>query len=40
VRRTHADGPVRFIHVEVYEDNDPQMGVNRWMQEWKLPSER
>ncbi len=30
---------VRFIHVEVYEDNDPAKGVNRWMREWNLPSE-
>jgi hypothetical protein len=39
VRRQFADRPVRFIHVEVYRDNDPQQGVNRWMKEWKLPSE-
>ena len=37
-RRFEGDG-VRFIHVEVYTDNDPQKGVNRWMKEWKLPSE-
>jgi hypothetical protein len=30
---------VRAIHVEVYEDNDPDKGVNRWMEEWKLPTE-
>ena len=30
---------VRFIHVEVYEDNDPAKGYNRWMKEWKLPTE-
>jgi hypothetical protein len=30
---------VRFIHVEVYRDNDPAKGVNRWMREWDLPSE-
>jgi len=39
VRRDHADSEVRFIHVEVYEDNDPAKGVNRWMKEWKLPTE-
>jgi hypothetical protein len=39
VRRAHANDPVRFIHVEVYEDNDPAKDVNRWMKEWKLPSE-
>ena len=30
---------VRFIHVEVYEDNDPAKGYNQWMQEWKLQTE-
>jgi len=30
---------VRFIHAEVYEDNDPAKGFNRWMQEWNLPTE-
>ena len=33
------DSPVRFIHVEVYEDNDPANGYNRWMQEWGLTTE-
>jgi hypothetical protein len=39
VRRSHADSAVRFIHVEIYEDNDPAKGENRWVREWKLPSE-
>jgi hypothetical protein len=39
VRRRHAGSGIRFIHVEVYEDNDPAKGVNRWVKEWKLPSE-
>jgi hypothetical protein len=30
---------VRFIHVEIYEDNDPQKGENRWVRQWRLPSE-
>ena len=30
---------VRFIHVEVYEDNDPALGYNEWMGEWNLPTE-
>ncbi len=30
---------VRFIHVEVYEDNDPAQGFNRWLREWKLDTE-
>jgi hypothetical protein len=36
--RFEGDG-VRFIHVEVYEDNDPAAGFNEWMREWKLPTE-
>jgi hypothetical protein len=39
VRRDFPGSDVRFIHVEVYEDNDPAKGVNRWMREWGLPSE-
>ncbi|MFN8185577.1 MAG: hypothetical protein U0R69_00710 [Gaiellales bacterium] len=30
---------VRFIHVEIYENNDPQQGFNRWVEEWSLPTE-
>ena len=30
---------MRFIHVEVYEDNDPAKGFNTWMQEWGLRTE-
>ena len=37
-RRFEDDG-IRFIHVEVFEDNDPAKGYNRWMQEWKLQTE-
>ena len=39
VRRDHADSGVRFIHVEIYKDNDPAKGVNQWVTEWNLPSE-
>ena len=39
VRREHAGSGIRFIHVEIYEDNDPALGENRWVKEWKLPSE-
>jgi hypothetical protein len=39
VRRARAGSGVRFIHVEIYEDNDPAKGENRWVKEWKLPSE-
>jgi hypothetical protein len=34
-----ASTPVRFIHVEVYEGNNPALGENRWFKEWKLQSE-
>ncbi len=30
---------VDFIHIEVYKDNDPAKGTNRWVNEWNLPSE-
>jgi hypothetical protein len=30
---------VRFIHVEVYERNDPALGYNRWMRDWHLDTE-
>jgi hypothetical protein len=30
---------VRFIHVEVYRRNDPDLGWNRFMRQWRLPSE-
>jgi hypothetical protein len=39
VRRTHEGEGIRFIHVEIYEDNDPTKGPNRWFREWGLPSE-
>jgi hypothetical protein len=39
VRRKHAASGIRFIHVEIYEDNDPAKGENQWVKEWNLPSE-
>jgi hypothetical protein len=39
VARRFEDDDVRFIHVEVYEDNDVAKGYNRWMQEWGLRTE-
>ena len=36
-RFEHSD--VRFIHVEVYQDNDPAKGYNRWVREWGLETE-
>ena len=38
-RKEFATRGVRFIHVEVYNDNDPDKGVNPWMREWNLQTE-
>jgi hypothetical protein len=39
VRRRHEGEDIRFVHVEIYEDNDPTKGENEWVREWGLPSE-
>jgi hypothetical protein len=39
VRQQFEGTGIRFLHVEVYEGNDPAKGYNRWMREWNLPSE-
>lgn len=39
VRRRFESKGIRFIHIEIYEDNLPGNGVNRWVNEWKLPTE-
>lgn len=39
VRKRSSSSGVRFIHVEIYEDNDPANGVNRWVKQWRLPTE-
>ncbi len=39
VRKRWAGTAVRFIHVEIYTDNVPSKGPNRWVREWGLPSE-
>jgi hypothetical protein len=39
VRRSFAQTRIRFIHVEIYEDNDPAKGDNRWVRQWHLPTE-
>ena len=39
VRKRMARSGVRFIHVEIYKDNDPAEGVNRWVSQWRLPTE-
>jgi hypothetical protein len=39
VQRRFRETDARFIHVEVYKDNNPAQGPNRWYREWRLPSE-
>jgi hypothetical protein len=39
VRKRYAHTPVRFIHVEIYTENNPSKGRNRWVREWHLPGE-
>jgi hypothetical protein len=39
VRRQFEPRGVRFIHVEIYRGNDPDNGFNRWVQQWRLPTE-
>jgi hypothetical protein len=39
MREEYEGRGVRFIHVEVFEGNDPTKGVNRWMKEWNLQTE-
>lgn len=38
VRQLVVGDGVRFIHVEIYEDNQPPE-LNSWVREWKLPTE-
>jgi hypothetical protein len=38
-QKRFAGSGVRFIHVEIYRDNNPAQGYNRWFKEWRLPSE-
>ena len=39
VRKQPASKGIRFIHVEIYKDNDPANGVNQWVDHWRLPTE-
>ena len=39
VRRKLASSGVRFIHVEVYTDNNVKKGYNVWMRQWGLSTE-
>lgn len=37
--RRHSQPGIRFIHVEVFRRNNPQLGYNRWLGEWHLKTE-
>ncbi len=39
VRKQFPGSGIRFIHVEVYKDNNPGLGYNKWVKQWHLPSE-
>jgi hypothetical protein len=39
VRQRFDGRGVRFIHVEIYRGNKIENGLNRWVREWRLPSE-
>jgi hypothetical protein len=39
VEKSFSGRGIRFIHVEIYKDNDPSLGFNRWVGEWRLPTE-
>jgi hypothetical protein len=38
-RRQFAAREIRFMHVEVFQGNNPARGYNRWMRQWGLSSE-
>jgi hypothetical protein len=39
VRKRFSESGIRFIHVEIYQDNNPGKGFNRWVRQWRLPTE-
>jgi hypothetical protein len=39
IAHEYASSGIRFIHVEIYTDNDPKKGFNKWVREWRLPTE-
>ena len=39
VQKQLATTGVRFIHVEIYKDNNPGEGNNQWVRQWHLPTE-
>ena len=38
-RKQFSSRGIRFMHVEVFQGNDPTRGYNRWMRQWGLTSE-
>jgi hypothetical protein len=39
VRQKLLAAKIRFIHVEIYKNNNPAAGFNQWVRQWKLPTE-
>jgi hypothetical protein len=39
VQQRFAGSGIRFIHIEIYTDNDPNKPYNRWVRQWNLPTE-
>jgi hypothetical protein len=39
VRKHFLKKDIRFIHVEIYKNNNPAAGFNQWVRQWHLPTE-
>lgn len=39
VRKQLRRSDIRFIHVEIFRDNNPAKGFNRWVRQWRLQTE-
>ena len=39
VRKRFVNADIRFIHTEIYKNNNPAAGFNQWVREWRLPTE-
>jgi hypothetical protein len=39
VRQRFSQNDIRFIHVEIYKNNNPAAGFNQWVGQWHLPTE-
>jgi len=39
VRQRFFRNDIRFIHVEIYKNNNPATGFNQWVRQWHLPTE-